>query len=236
MKSKFTALVFGLSLIMLTTSCGGGHEAVDLDLFASSEQSECLPKGCEDGHEAVDLGLSVKWATCNVGATTPSENGNYYSWGELETKQNYILWGEYRFGEYKKFTKYCHDSFYGTVDNKETLEPDDDVANVNWGGNWRMPTQNEIQELIDKCTWEWMDNDGQTGYTVTGPNGNSIFLPVVGCKDERENDSYAGNYWSSSLSLKDSPVYAYELHFNKFGIDCRENQRIYGLTVRPVRP
>ena len=211
MKKFYTALSVCLSLIVLTTSCGSKHEAVD-------------------------LGLSVKWATCNVGATTPSECGNYYSWGELEPKQNYILWGDYRLGNYKNFTKYCYDSFYGTVDNKETLEPDDDVANVNWGGDWRMPTRSEIQELIVKCTWEWMDKDGQTGYTVTGPNGNSIFLPVVGCKDEKENDGFAGNYWSSSLSMDDTPVYAYTLYFNKFQKGCASSQRIYGFTVRPVRP
>lgn len=213
MKSKFTALAFLLSLIMLTTSCGSRHEAVD-------------------------LGLSVKWATCNVGATTPNECGNYYSWGDLETKldDDYILGNNYRFGKYRNYTKYCYDSYYGTVDNMETLESDDDVANVSWGGDWRMPTRDEIQELIDNCSWEWVDKDNQIGYTITGPNGNSIFLPVVGCKDDRGNDGFAGNYWSSSLSLEDTPVYAYSLHFNKFGIDCREKQRIFGLTVRPVRP
>ena len=214
MRKIFTTLALCLSLIVLTTSCGSKHKAVD-------------------------LGLSVKWATCNVGATTPSECGNYYSWGELDTKygiENYTLWGGYRFGEYRNFTKYCYDSYYGTVDNKETLEPDDDVANDIWGGDWRMPTRSEIQELIDKCSWEWVHQGDQIGYTVTGPNGNSIFLPVVGCKDDKANDGFAGNYWSSSLSMEDSPVYAYRLHFNKFGIDCGEKQRINGLAVRPVRP
>ncbi|MBQ7388798.1 MAG: hypothetical protein IJW01_05480 [Paludibacteraceae bacterium] len=109
--------------------------------------------GIGNGYVWIDLGLSVKWATCNVGATSPEKYGNYYAWGETEPKTTYT-WATYKWcnGSYDTQTKYCTDSSRGTVDNKTVLELADDAANVNWGGAWRMPTDAECQELIDNCT------------------------------------------------------------------------------------
>lgn len=128
-------------------------------------------------HEAVDLGLSVKWATCNVGADSPEEYGDYYAWGETEVKSEYS-WETYKWSNDSadSFTKYCQ------ADNKIILDSEDDVAHVKWGGNWRMPTMDEVNELCDKCTWEWTTVNGVAGQLVTGPNGNSIFLPAAGLR------------------------------------------------------
>ena len=124
-------------------------------------------------YEAVDLGLSVKWAAYNVGATKPEEYGGYYAWGETEEKSNYT-WGTHKWcnGSYDTMTKYCTNSSYGTVDNKIVLDPEDDVAHVKWGGDWRMPTFGELHELYSNCTWLWITINGINGYKVTGPNGN----------------------------------------------------------------
>ena len=129
---------------------------------------------------AVDLGLSVKWASCNVGASSPEECGGYYSWGEIEEKSDYSK-NTYKWvnnGDWNNFVKYCTDSSYGTVDNKTILELEDDVAHVKWGGTWRMPTFAEFQELQDNCIWEWTSINGTNGYKVIANNGNFIFLPA----------------------------------------------------------
>ena len=205
---------------------------------------------------AVNLGLSVKWASCNVGATQPWEYGSYYAWGETGEK-SYYAWGEaeekgdYSWSTYKycngsnnSMTKYCSDSGYGTVDNKTTLEFTDDVATVKWGGSWRMPTTEEIKELIEKCTWRWTTLNSVNGYCVTGPNGNSIFLPAAGYRrgtGVSEHSSY-GNYWSNSLKNKDSNYYyssnyACCLFLGGLGHSVISKQyRYYGLSVRPVCP
>lgn len=105
----------------------------------------------------------------------------HYGWGETETKSNYT-WATYRFGHDPAgpFSKYNTESSYGTVDNKTVLDPEDDVAHVKLGGKWRMPTDAEWTELLEKCRWTWTSQGGMNGYKVTGPNGNSIFLPTAG--------------------------------------------------------
>ena len=189
---------------------------------------------------AIDLGLSVKWASCNVGATTPEEYGGYYAWGETEEK-SYYEWDTYKYcnGSYTSITKYCTNSYYGTVDNKTTLEPCDDVASVKWGGNWRMPTRAEQDELRNSCTWEWTTLDGVKGYRVTGPNGNSIFLPAAGYRHGtgvsfRGSD---GNFWSSSFDS----IYCFDacyLYWYDSGnsIWYSYGHRCVGHSVRPVCP
>ena len=188
-------------------------------------------------YEAVDLGLSVKWATFNVGATKPEEFGGYYAWGETEEKENYS-WSTYKWcnGSYDTMTKYCTNSNYGTVDNKTVLDPEDDVAHVKWGGDWRMPTKAEQDELRNNCTWAWATQNGVNGYKVTGPNGNSIFLPAAGYRggtDVNLRGSY-GSYWSGSLDCSNSDG-ACGLDFYDYGYDwdCY-GRRCYGLSVRPV--
>ena len=197
----------------------------------------------EFGFAAIDMGLSVKWANANLGANEPWDFGDYYAWGETETKENYS-WGTYKWcnGDYNNLTKYNTDSSYGTVDKKTVLEAEDDVAHVKLGGNWRMPTSNEVVELIStrddaSYQWEWKSINGHNGWLVTYlVNNNSIFLPAAGCRDVadlHDVGSY-GYYWSSSL-YTGNPYGAYGLGFfsdfvNRYFI----NRRCYGFSVRPV--
>ena len=188
------------------------------------------------GHEYVDLGLSVKWATCNVGASAPEDYGGYYAWGETEEKSNYD-WSTYKWckGSYDTLTKYCTSSSYGKVDNKTVLDPEDDVAHVKWGGTWRMPTLEEQKELSEKCTWTWTTQNGVKGYKVTGPNGNSIFLPAAGYRNGTgagSRGSY-GYYWSSSLYSGNS-LSAYSLRFRSGYCGWNYSRRHSGRSVRPV--
>ncbi len=193
-----------------------------------------------DTHEYVDLGLpsGTLWATCNVGATNPEDYGDYFAWGETTPKTNYS-WQNYKYcnGSAQSLTKYCTDSSYGTIDKKTTLDAEDDAATVNWGGNWRMPTKTEQEELCTECTWTWTTLNNVKGYRVTGKNGNSIFLPAAGqCEDTSfSGKGEAGLYWSSSLySAYFSSHLAKIIQFNYRSYKIYEDLRNYGLSVRPV--
>ncbi len=210
-------------------------------LFAACEKNE--PKNAydhdtkNDTKEAVDLGLSVKWATCNVGATKPEEYGNYYAWGETATKGDYS-WSSYKFGSDNALTKYCNNDSYGKngfTDKLTTLEAADDAATANWGSEWRMPTIDEWEELIDKCTWTWTTKNSVKGYEIKATNGNSIFLPAAGDRydDELDGAGSYGYYWSSSLYMS----YPYRAQYVFFNSDRHYTDRYYrdcGLSVRPV--
>ena len=187
-----------------------------------------------DTKEAIDLGLSVKWATCNVGATSPEKYGNYYAWGETTTKSDYS-WDTYKYGTYNydgdnsKLTK------YNTSDGKTTLEAADDAATANWGGGWRMPTDAEWDELINNCTWTWTNKSGVSGYEVKASNGNSIFLPAAGYRYSGYLN-YAGDngrYWSSSLNTY-YPSSARSAYFFSDFVYSAGRSRYYGQSVRPV--
>ena len=186
--------------------------------------------------EAIDLGLSVKWACCNVGATSPEDYGGYYSWGETEEKSD-CSWETYKWcnGSSTTLTKYCTAGAYGTVDNKTVLETEDDVAHVKWGGGWRMPTIKEQQELLDKCSWSWTEINGVNGYKVTGLNGNSIFLPAAGYRDGAEvyGRGFDGLYWSASLGVGYGRN-AYGLDYHSCLNGWYGSFRYYGFSVRPV--
>jgi len=190
--------------------------------------------------ESVDLGLSVEWASCNVGATKPEEYGGYYAWGETEEKDDYS-WSTYKWcnGNHTSFTKYCLDSNYGDVDNKYSLEPLDDVAHMLWENNWRMPTIDEVHELMEKCSWMWTSINDVTGQKVTGPNGNSIFFPAAGYKlgSEVTDCSSGGRYWSSTLdkSLYRTDGNAYILGFGNTNINANAYRRDRGHSIRAVR-
>jgi uncharacterized protein (TIGR02145 family) len=121
------------------------------------------------------------------------------------------------------------------MDNKMVLDPEDDAATVNWGGAWRMPTKAEQQELIDNCTWDWIKQNSVWGCKVTGPNGNSIFLPAAGYMNEGTlyNLGSYGYYWSSSL-YSYFPSYAYNVDFNSDDVNWYYLDRYYGQSVRPV--
>ena len=200
--------------------------------------------GTENGHTWVDLGLpsGLKWASYNVGATTPEGYGNYYAWGETTTKEDYS-WATYKYangGLYKQ-TKYCNDASHGDngfTDNLTTLEPADDAAHVNWGGDWRMPTAAEWKELREQCTWTWTMQNGVKGYQVTGnTNSNSIFLPAAGYRDDTNliGADSLGDYWSSSLRT-DGSHRARELYFYSGSVRRYGTPRNYGQSVRPVCP
>ncbi|MCQ2227286.1 MAG: fimbrillin family protein [Bacteroidales bacterium] len=184
-------------------------------------------RGFENGHEWVDLGLSVKWATMNVGATAPQEYGSYIAWGETETttKSSYD-WDTYKFKA----------EFIG--DNKTTLDKADDAAAANWGGDWVMPSPDDFDELQQHCTYEWTKQNRMDGYKFTGSNGNSIFLPAAGSRDNGglSGEGSYGYYWSSSLYENDS-YRGGGLNFRNDGFNpWSDNGRYYGRSVRPVCP
>ena len=189
--------------------------------------------------EFVDLGLpsGLKWATCNVGAVTPEEYGDYFAWGEVETKanytyQNYKWWTN---GNYEQITKYCSNHSYGTRDNKKELEASDDAAAANWGEGWRIPTSTEFDELIDNCTWTWTTQNSVQGWKVSA-NGKSIFLPAAGSfSNVLQYAGSNGAYWTCSNNVSQS-YYSYALIFTNSVKACdKENFRYVGYSVRPVQ-
>ena len=202
--------------------------------------------------EYVDLGLKsgTLWAKCNIGATTETDYGVYFQWGETSgisgslvgkySDENYSL-GSYTHcnGSYNTLKKYNNNSSYGTVDNKTTLESVDDAATQIMGGDWRMPTKAEIQELIDYTTNEWVEDfngTGVNGRKFTGPNGNSIFIPAAGdCGNGSvENVGHSGLVWSSLLYTSYSGS-AWYLNFHSGDCDMRYYERYEGWSVRGVR-
>lgn len=185
---------------------------------------ECFVKVVEHEpfDEFVDLGLSVRWATCNIGAACPEAFGNYYAWGEIENKDYFSL------STYKWWSDSVGYTKYNNEDKKYSLDLDDDVAHVLLGGNWRIPTADEFYELIEECVWDKTTIYGVDGYCITGPNGNSIFLPNSGWYegDSFRDDYDAGEYSTSDLdSESDARVVDYELW---------SMSRYKGFSVRPV--
>lgn len=177
-------------------------------------------RGRLNGHEWVDLGLSVLWATSNVGASSPSDYGDYYAWGETKTKSSYTE------GNSKT---------YNVVMPDISGEPKYDAATANWGEGWRMPTDEELEELIDKCDWQWTTQGGHNGYKVTGPNGNSIFLPAAGWRyvSSLNNAVDSGLYWSSTPGGSGT-LDSYGLLFFSGGRNVDWSLRYGGQSVRPV--
>ena len=216
------------------------HGTATITAKAGSQTANCTvivknpaPKG------AVDLGLSVYWASCNLCdegfVNSPEDYGDYYAWGEVESKERY-MWDTYKWGVGTTssdiyLTKYNFISSRGDVDYKFELEPSDDAAHVILGGNWRIPTMEEcLLELISKCTWEWTTQNGVKGSKITGPNGNSIFLPAAGA----ENYPDETTYWTSTL-YENSPVDAIHMYIFRDGkAHCGNHGRLFGLPIRPV--
>ena len=191
------------------------------------------PTGYVNGHGYVDLGLSVKWATCNVGASSPEEFGDYFAWGETETKASFLDY-KWSAGSSNKFTKYVLDEEYGKVDYIKELLADDDVAYVKWGGDWRMPTCEEFHELVDNAKWVVEERNGILGYlVVSNINKNSVFLPFGGvCSySVPQNVGKEGNYWSKSVTNYYGACYL-SLRFDK--VQTMGWFRSYGLLVRPI--
>ena len=178
-------------------------------------------RGEENGHEWIDLGLSVKWATCNVEATSPSDYGQYYAWGEILEKSEYTE---------------ANSQTYGVQMKNISGDIRYDVARSRWGGSWRMPTEAEMRELVAKCRWKWTSLDGHNGYSVTGPNRTSIFLPASGSRYETDLDHAGmnGNYWTSSPNGSFAGNSS-SLNFNADSRNVYWHYRDYGFTVRPVK-
>jgi hypothetical protein len=254
---KISSLLVVLLLMLASFTAGVEYERGDTnhDGVVNIADVTCLidyllngtwpddPVTPPDDHEWVDLGLpsGSLWATCNVGANSPEEYGDYFAWGETEPKDVYD-WTTYKWceGTDDTMTKYCTKSdfgYNGFTDGKTELDPEDDAAYVNWGTSWRIPTTEQIQELDENCTWIWTTQNGVNGQLVTGPNGNTIFLPAAG---SRWNDSLYvagsyGFYWSRTLYANYSR-YAYYLNFNSSYVSWDYYYfRNYGYSVRAVR-
>ena len=212
-------LAYGNALSFTTESDGGGE------------------------HEYVDLGLpsGLLWATCNIGADTPEDYGDYFVWGETQPKDIYY-WSTYQYcmGSGNTLTKYCSNAEYGYngfTDNLTTLEPSDDAATANWGSDWRMPSKAEFEELYNNTTVTWTMQNGVYGSLFTATNGNTLFLPAAGYREESSlggAGSY-GLYWSSSLDT-DYPSYAWYIYFYSDGCFMHSYGREGGQSVRPVLP
>ncbi|MBQ0048377.1 MAG: hypothetical protein KBT33_12900 [Prevotellaceae bacterium] len=193
------------------------------------EQGNKVDNG-HNGHEYVDLGLpsGLKWATMNVGTTTPYDYGYYFAWGETEPKSTY-----------DRDTYFDSNSSKYAINKKTTLDPEDDAAHVNWGGDWRMPTKAEQDELYTNCTWTWTTQNGIWGHKVSSKtNSNSIFLPAGGYR--RSSGHYGagslGYFWLSSLDRN----YSYEAYclyfYSKEVVSYYNLSRYEGLSVRAVCP
>ena len=204
-------------------------------------------KGDEDGRW-VDLGLSVLWAAYNVGASSPEEYGGYYAWGETEEKESYT-WENYKYSE--KY--YFSDDYWvwtGKFIGNEISGTSYDVAHVQWGGGARMPTLAEVEELVNKCTFTYGSYKGVSGRYVTGPNGNSIFLPFAGFRydDYVTQEGNYGRFWSGTSYDDFYEVFYHILDTyyddDAYNLNCDEdedaagwwfyNDRYYGQSVRPV--
>ena len=195
-------------------------------------------------YEYVDLGLpsGLKWAKCNVGAEKETDYGDYFQWGEIEPHDadTPYVWANYKYGDGWNFSKYNTLTLCGeTPDGKTTLDLEDDAARANMGGDWRMPTQTEIQELWDNTNSEWITDYNGTGVNgrkfTSKTNGNSIFIPAAGyCRNGSVNDVGLNYVWSSSLNGS-RPLSAWYLYFNSGNCGMSDDDRYGGRSVRGVR-
>lgn len=233
-KGKVTAVKDGN--VMITARAGEKSATCSVEVYT-------VPEG------AVDLGIIMTredgssyrlfWADRNIRASMPEEYGEYYAWGETSPKNSYT-WMNYKFWtsgdswDNVQFSKYNTKDSYGPVDNKTTLDPEDDAAHIVLGGNWRIPTEEEWMALRTECTWTWATLNGANGYIVESKsNSNSIFLPEAGsCADLLDSGSF-GYYWSSSL-VTVNPDSAFIVHFRSDAVLGGHDYRFFGQSIRPV--
>lgn len=232
MKKIITLFSAAFVLLLATTSCeiieGGGSK------------------------DAVDLGLSVKWATCNLGASSPEQSGGFYSWGETTPKTSFGSMKGYKWSYPEKSSygdeiylcsKYNSNSNQGKVDNKSKLDLEDDAAHAKLGGKWRMPTNKEFKELLDNCEMTWTTIGGVKGMEFKSKiNGNTIFLPAAGMYGPKGNSNPSGSdlseagksgyYWSSELASNSSQVATLRVQSNYHNVLSAD--RTQGITIRPV--
>ena len=247
---EVTALSTGETMIVATIAASGEYTAASAAYTVTVESANM-----HNGYEYVDLGVvvggkTILWAKTNIGATLPADYGDYYAWGETETKSVYN-WETYQYAVWVEDTPAVTDEdgfvispasghYEGTNIGEDIQGTQYDAAHVNWGGNWRMPTLEELDALRNQCDWRWgqmLDSDGNShdGYKVMNKSDNSkyIFLPAAGVR----GDSYLyfagsnGGFWSSSLNSETS---AYDLYFKSSSINLGNNHRCFGQSVRPV--
>lgn len=213
------------------TDSSAGKKVVNKESRFSKASTDDLCKV-----EVVDMGLSVKWASCNVGASCVYEPGSHFAWAETATKKNFdesnYKWFDYVDYVDGVFTKYCMDDNSPYYDGKSALEPEDDAAYVNMGKEWRTPTSEEWNELMDttKCSWTWTTINEMEGYEVTSNiTGNSIFLPAVGYR-------YNSNFTPSSFTkyMSNTASNNSVLEFSSKKIKKSSLTRTHGYVVRAV--
>ena len=216
------------------TAVSPGSAVITVTAVESGKSANCtVTVKNENLMISVDLGLSVIWATCNLGASIPEEIGNHYAWGEAQPRPSgFGDWSKYKYGSSStSMTKYNNSSSYGTVDNKSTLEMVDDAARTLLGGSWRMPTKAEYDELVNGCTKSWVDRNGVTGVLLTSKNnGASIFFPLNALTQDEK-----GYYWSSSLYTS-IPYNAWEFLFttDNSTYGTYYGDRFHGRSIRAV--
>lgn len=241
-KRIFSLTLIVFSCVILSIDCFGQgkvRRTTGQKTSQTAQHKTSIPKaqtiGSTNGHDWVDLGLpsGIKWAICNVGAALPSDYGNYYAWGEVTPKSKYN-WNNCfdcydsdgnKWGHYKK----------GGI-TQITPTSGFDTARENWGASWRMPTVAELNELVKECKWIWSKKDGRDGYEVTGPNGNSIFLPAAGNRHDNvfNMEGEIGFYWSNTLGSSDDKVANYLNMYNTYFWIHDGGCRYFGMSVRPV--
>ena len=205
-------------------------------LKAGLQESDLEATGTINGHDYVDLGLSVKWATCNVGTSSPAGCGDIFAWGDTEPKKGIFVEDDDGDDD-EDFKPYFEEDFWKYAakdceDDNISGDPHSDAARANWGGTWRTPTKKEMKELIHECSWRWTTMDGEKGVKVKGPNGNWIFLPTT------RQSVYDGlewcYYWTASPYTGDYAIY---LSFETFsGDNCAHIDFVERLVRLPIRP
>ena len=225
----------GLAMLMLTFALHAQTKMIirdtDGNITTCTLQQGGIIEFDEGGIEAVDLGLpsGTLWGSCNVGALHPEDSGAFFAWGEQNDKPAYSL------SQYK-----LYDHVHGTYPYEETLEDIAasayDGATSQLGHPWKIPTRAQVDELLKKCSWAWGTTGGMAGYTVTGPNGSTIFLPAAGKRvnEQTQDKGTAGYFWASALADRsDNEAFTLEISSTKHAIDYEF--RYLGLPIRPVK-
>lgn len=198
--------------------------------------------GNYQGHNYVDLGLPSGnlWATCNLGADVPESYGAFIAWGETQPKDTTYWWDTYKYSatdDFHGLTKYCCNAefgFNGFYDGLRVLLDEDEAAKANWGGDWRMPSHNDWEELVDNCSSEWVTIDDVKGKLFTASNGNTLFLPAAGLISYMVDAvNVHGHYWMNEL-VESGVTVAQEFMFSANDNSLIGTYRCYGQSVRPV--
>lgn len=219
-----------LELVVNKNEQGSRKLAIQVSSECLSSSNLSIDVYQESNKGYVDLGLpsGIKWAPCNIGANSPEDYGDYFAWGETEPKEFYD-WTNYKHGTFENITK------YNLEDGKIVFDPEDDAAATNWEDGWRIPTQDEFNELLNNCSWTWISLNGINGCNFVGPNGNTIFFPAAGSVylgSDIDGVGVSGHYITSSFTMPE-----YFLHFecDKSGMGIWDlTSRCMGCSIRPV--